>query len=888
MSPRPFLLCLILFQCPFNLASQPIIIKGRIANENKQPVSGATIILKQPGSGAVLLYRLSGADGLFSLQISEPVNGKYKVEVRHVSYRDIQLEIALEPDKKENVLINITMVPRTVELKEVLIKREPPMIINSDTVQFNAGSFRNAETRKLEDLLKNISGFSVDANGRISFNGKPVEKVLIEGDDIADQGYRLITKNLNADIVDKVQVIDNYNDNRLMRNVSQSGKVGINLKMVPGISNRISGSIAAGASLAKRYVADASMIYLAKPFKLLSFLNANNIAEDPSGNIRYYYTEDESQDNFSYSGVEKSGILSAGTIIPPPVMDRYIRDNDDAGAAVMSSWRAGPFAKMKAVVGVDWLNLSRRAYAQNSTYISSSENWETINQTTETQYYRDNMVSFSYHRDALKKHITRVSLDLGTGMQISKFSNLSSGSITDSLKEKLKGNPGFLNFIWQESFLVNKSKVFFTSLELKRDQINQILNNESGRFTALYGLDSNYTLSSQHLGERRVKMELNAGISSGRGRNQLQYGIKLIWQNAAYESSVRFTSNADFLDFRDTGKQERDNGLSQLGIYLNAGWKMGNKGFIGMHTLVGAASLFEQGKTNLYPVFKTEWSYVYAISLLRSVRLKYRFNADFENFNSLYPYGIISSDGAVLNGSQFNGVTQTQALNAGFHSSNVYRNSQWNASLTFTWSVNQYNYAIETNPYYTISTLQPFQPNSGLIAALSWDKFLSFIKSRLGGSFSFSGFGNTNSVNQETGYSKRLSFFIEGRWSTGFTLPLNLESKARVVWSEGRWEETTNDNRQFQVMEKLKFSAGKKGYAAIAWNYYVLTEGSRYSGLDAFVNWAPGHKWKFSLQCNNLLNAGKIIDKKVMPFSNSLSAFHLVGRYILLRTEVRL
>ena len=143
--------------------------------------------------------------------------------VRHISYLDVQKDFSLPLNKDQSGLFEITMMPKTVGLKEVIIKREPPMVIKSDTVQFNAGSFRNAETRKLEDLLKNISGFTVDANGRISFNRKPVEKVLVEGDDIADQGYRLITKNLSAGLVDKVQVIDNYNDNRLLRSCQPVG-----------------------------------------------------------------------------------------------------------------------------------------------------------------------------------------------------------------------------------------------------------------------------------------------------------------------------------------------------------------------------------------------------------------------------------------------------------------------------------------------------------------------------------------------------------------------------------------------------------------------------------------------------------------------------------------
>jgi hypothetical protein len=89
-------------------------------------------------------------------------------------------------------------------------------------------------------------------------------------------------------------------------------------------------------------------------------------------------------------------------------------------------------------------------------------------------------------------------------------------------------------------------------------------------------------------------------------------------------------------------------------------------------------------------------------------------------------------------------------------------------------------------------------------------------------------------------------------------------------------------------MEKLKFSAGKSIYAALIWNCYMLSEASRFNGMDALINWAPGGKWRFSAQCNNLLNAANITDKKVLPYSSSLSSYALVGRYLLLRGEIRL
>jgi hypothetical protein len=302
----------------YHLQSQTGFIKGIITGENNQPVPGASVILRYVDSGAVIMYRLTNNNGVFIMDITKIKPVDFLLEIRHISYRYYQKKISFPMDIRDTFM-RFTLYPRSVELKEVVIKREPPMVIKSDTVQFNAGSYRNAETRKVEDLLKNINGFSIDASGRISFNGKEVEKVLIEGDDLSDKGYRMITRNLTADIIDKVQVIDNYNDNRLLRNVSKSDKVGINLKLNPGINNRVSGSLTAGLSAEKRYLAEGSLVYIGKPCKMISYVNANNIAEDPSGNVRFYYSQEGGQENYQSSGSRQYYILSAGSIFPADI-----------------------------------------------------------------------------------------------------------------------------------------------------------------------------------------------------------------------------------------------------------------------------------------------------------------------------------------------------------------------------------------------------------------------------------------------------------------------------------------------------------------------------------------------------------------------------------------
>ena len=872
----------------YHLQSQTGFIKGIISGENNQPVPGASVILRYVDSGAVIMYRLTNNNGVFIMDLTKIKPVDFLLEIRHISYRYYQKKISFPMDIRDTFM-RFTLYPRSVELKEVVIKREPPMVIKSDTVQFNAGSFRNAETRKVEDLLKNINGFSIDASGRISFNGKEVEKVLIEGDDLSDKGYRMITKNLTADIIDKVQVIDNYNDNRLLRNVSKSDKVGINLKLNPGISNRISGSLTAGLSAEKRYLAEGSLVYIGKPFKMISYVNANNIAEDPSGNVRFYYSQEGGQENYQSTGSRHYNILSAGSIFPPDINDRYRQDNQDAAFAVMSSWKLGAYTKMKAIAGADWLRLSRRAYAQNNTYINDIDNWATINDSREASNARDNLASFSLHRDALKNHITHIDLDLGLGSQKNSFSNLSSGSLIDTLTEKLTDHNKFFYFKWEESLLLTGKKIFTCRLVLQRDNLQQLLDNKSGRFAGLYGLDSTYSISSQGLDGHHFKGEFSAGINGNQRKWGYESGIRLIRQISDVETANRFTNSGDPHDYIDTGRQSLRTSHRQVDVYFNSGWKAGRKGFLSLRSLAGYAFL-ENGNLNYsYPVIKTEWAYAHAISLMRSVQVKYTFSKDFSNFQKMYPPGLISGNGNLLNGTDFCGTTRAHTWTAGYHSSNVYKNSQWSLNLSYSRGKNQYNSSVLTNPSYTVSTYAPFDNNYGFIAAGTAEKFFSSIKSKLGCSVIYSRFGSTYEINGDTGFAIRTGYSLEGRWSTGYSFPLNLESKARIAWSEGRWEgESPNTNRQFHVVEKLKFSGRGKTYAALVGNYYILSAGSRFIGLDAFIHYRISQDWKLSLTCSNLFNSATIREKSVMAFSNTVSAYDLVGRYVLFRVEVQL
>ncbi|MDR3713295.1 MAG: TonB-dependent receptor [Puia sp.] len=84
----------------------------------------------------------------------------------------------------------------------------PPMRIKGDTIEYNTAGVKMKVNATVEELLKRLPGLEIDAQGGITFNGQRIQKLLVDGEDIFGSDPRLITRNLNADMIAKIQVLD--------------------------------------------------------------------------------------------------------------------------------------------------------------------------------------------------------------------------------------------------------------------------------------------------------------------------------------------------------------------------------------------------------------------------------------------------------------------------------------------------------------------------------------------------------------------------------------------------------------------------------------------------------------------------------------------------------
>ena len=164
------------------------------------------------------------------------------------------------------------------ELPEILVKRNRlPLRIHGDTISFNAAQYIDINSVKLEDLLKRMPGFTVDENGRILFNGKHISKILIEGDDLAGARYTALSRNLRASIVKELQVVQHFQENRLMKDHVSYDAIAINLTINKEFLGRPSGNLSASTSLGSYGSVNADLLRLHNNSKQLFFFDKNNL-----------------------------------------------------------------------------------------------------------------------------------------------------------------------------------------------------------------------------------------------------------------------------------------------------------------------------------------------------------------------------------------------------------------------------------------------------------------------------------------------------------------------------------------------------------------------------------------------------------------------------------
>lgn len=252
---RRALLLLILCSIGMNALAY-INIKGRLASATDDtPLAGATLRLLQLPDSTLLIGTYSDKDGNFavassrvstSTRVKEPV--KVLLVASYMGYQNVEKLITVRPKTEEYDLKDVYMQENINILGEALVSATPPpMLIKGDTTEYYADSYKTQPDATVEDLLKRLPGIEVETDGSIKAQGENVQQVYVDGKEFFGNNTQVTTKNLTADMVESVQVVDMQTEEARLTGIDNGERRKVmNIKLKPKMRRGWFGNVAGG------------------------------------------------------------------------------------------------------------------------------------------------------------------------------------------------------------------------------------------------------------------------------------------------------------------------------------------------------------------------------------------------------------------------------------------------------------------------------------------------------------------------------------------------------------------------------------------------------------------------------------------------------------------
>ncbi|GAA4330012.1 outer membrane beta-barrel protein [Flaviaesturariibacter amylovorans] len=228
--------------------SSPLLAQGRLSGSvrdtaGKQNLEHAVVTILHKKDSTLATFTRTDKNGAF--QTKPLPAGKYVLLLTFPKFADLSDEVDLGAEDKD--LQQLSLTPKSLLLKEVIVKANTAIRVKGDTTEFAADSFAVKEGATVEDLLKRLPGFSVNAKGEVTTQGKRVDKVLVDGEEFFGDDPTMATQNLSAKIVKSVQVYDTKTEQQNLTSIN-SGNEGktLNIKLKEDSKKGGFGKLSAG------------------------------------------------------------------------------------------------------------------------------------------------------------------------------------------------------------------------------------------------------------------------------------------------------------------------------------------------------------------------------------------------------------------------------------------------------------------------------------------------------------------------------------------------------------------------------------------------------------------------------------------------------------------
>ncbi|MRG44076.1 hypothetical protein GFS24_03075 [Chitinophaga sp. SYP-B3965] len=862
-----FLLFFLLCSSSLLFAQTTQTVHGLVKDSVGSPVIGASVtIINKDGAG--ITFERTNHKGIFNC-IFPNTDEHLAIKVTALGYQQFILPLSIP---NEQYVITLRKTAR--QLQEVVIRSDSKISLDSDTLKYNVKAFADKNDRVIADLIGRLPGLQVDDKGAISYNGKRINNIYIDGDNLLGGKYRLATNNVPVEAVEQVQVIERDQPIKALNGYVVANNVSLNLKLTDNARTTTinTGDIGLGN---KAYSAQLNNLIFKKQIKSINNLKTNNIGEN---------LENENADIGVSSNGNESTLMSPHPYLSmenetlPGIAEKYYLMNNDNTANINTLLKFTDDWSFR--LNVSTLQLKRKYnYSNQVSYILP--NADTIGYD-EIQHNVFNLNHWQIHSQ-IEKNSKSVYLISVTKLDLPKWDR--EGSMVQNGQDFTQRQPT------DHSSLSNE-----TTLVKALGKNNLLQYNSVVQYSKL---DENLALTPGIQGEIMLEQQahtknvfINQSATYKAKFNQfvLSASLGVSYERNELNSDLFFTDSANVI--KHAGSQfKNDVTFNNLYFFSKASAiYLFKKGSVSIETSPTYSFIHYTSKGNKYLLFNPIVEFRKSMGKYGESNFRHTQQTTFGQINDIYPGAIL------VNYRQYNynntPLPKTDIVSFGARYS--YRKPLkmffYNLNLLYDRTQQNFITAYTIDSGLTRSIAIDLKNNTDKYAlSANISKYIFFL------SINVSAFGNISLQKGNIFYNDQISPFRSTSMNLSVTARKKLFAAATlsVTGEAGQFINasdyaTKNTTRFEKIKAEWQHNLTEQVLYGVTYNFTSYRQSLQHSITNGFmdckVKYTPA-KWKsyFELQGINLFDQGTYIQINSNPNQQSIFQMPLRARTLLLK-----
>jgi len=474
-----------------------VTISGIVTDEKSMPLTDINILIYPTGTKWLAAFTTSDNNGKYSVTVD------VKYDSLDVIASSIHFVKSSHRTANKSNSVSFVLTPDVKQLESFTVKATP-IEKRGDTVSYLVSAFSKTKDRTIEDVLKRMPGIEVGNNGEILYQGMPIQKFYVEGLDLMDGRYGIVSKNLPQEAVSTVEIYENHQPLRILEDKVSSQQASLNLKLKNKRTTTGTGETGIGF-WPLLWNVKLTPITFTKGYQLLSSYQTNNTGNNVAKQLKSLTSEPLGR--YTNFPDELRNYLSLYSTIPPEIdEDRYLNNNIHL-LNFNTLIKTGKSTQIRE--NVYYINDYQKSESSMLRSVFIPSDTLILNERISNSYFSQVVYCNTSFENNAKNNYTKNKLSFSAQWNKSEgmFANNSNSQVKQNLTSPLKtiSNDFLVIHPLHKTFLEFASYVFI-------DNTNQSLIVSPGSFPQILNQGDIYEATRQDVSQKTALINNEAGL----------------------------------------------------------------------------------------------------------------------------------------------------------------------------------------------------------------------------------------------------------------------------------------------------------------------------------------------------------------------------------------